>query len=83
MMKGMIHLNCCTTDALTERYLLYLAESFSAYSTLQKHQHLFQNKPSIVRAHFNEATKVRTKSDSDRDFRWLKLFFSSRDSYWS
>ena len=28
-----------------------------------------------LRAHFNEATKVRTKSDSDRDFRWLKLFF--------
>ena len=26
---------------------------------------------------------MRTKSDSDRDFRWLKLFFSSRDLYWS
>ena len=31
----------------------------------------------------NETTKVRTKSDSDGDFLWLKLFFSSRDSYWS
>ena len=39
--------------------------------------------PAIVRARFNETTKVRTKSDSDSDFRWLKLFFSSRDSYWS
>ena len=28
-----------------------------------------------VRARFNETTKVRTKSDSDSDFRWLKLFF--------
>ena len=38
----------------------------------------------VIRARFNETTKVRTKSDdSDSDFRWLKLFFSSRDSYWS
>ena len=38
----------------------------------------------VIRARFNETTKVRTKSDdSDSDFRWLKLFFSSRDSCWS
>ena len=28
-----------------------------------------------LRARFNETTKVRTKSDCDSDFRWLKLFF--------
>ena len=42
-----------------------------------------ENKNPDLRARFNETTKLRNKIDFDSDFRWLKLFFSSRDSYWS